>query len=95
MPNSAFEPGDDICPPWWPRIIWDLHFGGSGGTKPPSPVNYPPAINDIMSSLAIHTFSYYMLYQQTAQNIRTQTEQKIAQTAAKLSQLHDQAAKNK
>jgi len=92
MPNAAFEPGDDICPPWWPQIIWSLHFPRvPHGGKPPPPVNYPPAIDDIMSSLAIHTFSYLMSDQKAAQNIRNVAEEKIAATAKQLSQLHNKA----
>ena len=83
MQKLAIEPGDDTCPPWWPSIIWELHHPHhTGGIIPHhSPVNYPPAINDIMASLAIHTFTYLMQDQKCAQEIRTQVEGKIAATA--------------
>ena len=91
MPNTAFEPGDYICPPWWPQIIFDLHhwqFPKRWG--PGSPVNYPPAMQDIMASLAIHTFSYLQLDQKAAQHVRTQAEHSIIETVKQLSQLHEQ-----
>jgi hypothetical protein len=91
MPNVAFEPGDEICPPWWPRVIWDLHYGHWPKVGPGGPVNYPPAIQDLMASIAIHTFSYLQLDQKAAQTIRTQAEEKIVDTAKQLSKLHDQA----
>jgi hypothetical protein len=39
MSIEAFEPGDEICPPWWPHIIWDGHFNLPPGINVPSPVN--------------------------------------------------------
>jgi hypothetical protein len=87
-----FEPGDELCPPWWPSIIWRLHFphwpGGSGSGG--NPVNYPPAIDDIMASLAIHTFSYLQLDQVAAQKVRTASEANIIATVSRLSKLHDE-----
>jgi hypothetical protein len=82
---------DDICPPWWPKIIWDLHFHRPiPGTKP-NPVNYPPEIENIMSALAIHTFSYKMSDQNVAQQIRTMAEEQISSAARSMSKLHDEA----
>jgi len=93
MPNPSFEPGEELCPPWWPRIIWDLHYWHWPKHKgpPPPPVNYPPAIQDLMASIAIHTFSYLQMDQKAAQVIRAQAEAKIVETAKQLSQLHEQA----
>jgi len=96
MPNPTFEPGDDICPPWWPRLIWWLHFRPWPGPEPgPNPVNYPPAIDDITASLAIHTLSYLLLDQKAAQSIRGQVEERIAMTAKQLSNLHDKSMKSR
>ena len=87
-----FDPDNpEICPPWWPRLMWRLHFPRPGGG--PGPVNYPPAINDIMASLHIHTMSYLMADQGAAQQIRTTTEQRLAQSVQNLSKAHDQAKK--
>lgn len=94
MANAQWEPGDDICPPWVSRIIWDLHVRHWPGGHGPGPVNYPPAIDDIMASLTIHTLSYLMRDQKVAQGIRTQVEERIASTAKQLSQLHDQSVTN-
>jgi len=82
---------DDVplCPPWWPRFLWDLHFpighrpGGPGG-----PVNYPPAIDDMMASLTMHTMSYLLLDQAAGQRIRALAERQLVDTAQKLSSLH-------
>lgn len=97
MSNSTLEPGDEICPPWWPKIIFDVHhwpLPKSWGL-PPSPVNYPPAIQDIMASIAIHTFSYLQLDQKAAQQIRTQAEELIIKTAKQLSTLHEKGMPQK
>lgn len=92
MPNTTFDPGDDICPPWWPQIIFDLHnWHWPKRWGPGNPVNYPPAIQDIMASLSIHTFSYLQLDQKAAQQVRTQAEHSIIETVKQLSQLHDKS----
>ena len=76
----------EICPPWWPRIIWDLHQYPS-----PSPINYPPVVEDIMSALAIHTFSYKLRDQGVAQQIRAMTEEQLSNSVRNMSKLHDEA----
>jgi hypothetical protein len=86
---------DDVplCPEWWPKILWDLHFiviPHRKGPVPP-PVNYPIAVNDMMAALSIHTFTYLMMDQEAAQGIRTQAEERLASTAQQLSKLHDQS----
>jgi hypothetical protein len=88
--EKPMEP-ENICPPWWPHLLWRLHIPlGLGREKPPSPVNYPPALNAILSSLAIHTLSYLMPDQKAAQQIRTSAEGQIIDTVGKLSSLHEQ-----
>jgi hypothetical protein len=83
---------DDIplCPPWWPRLIWDLHYWprpGGGG----NPVNYPPAIDDLMASLTVHTMSYLMIDQGRAAELRSMASKSMVETAEKLSKMHDEA----
>ncbi|MFC9327110.1 hypothetical protein [Kitasatospora sp. NPDC057015] len=79
-----------LCPPWWPQIVWDLHFHPRPSGHPwPGPVNYPPAIDDMMAALHIHTMSYLLRDQERAQGIRAQAEQTMAETASKLSELHE------
>lgn len=56
-------------------------------------MNYPPAIDSIMSGLAIHTMSYLMLDQKAAQQIRTASEQTVAATVQSLSRLYEQSMK--
>ena len=52
----------DLCPPWWPQLLWSLHFPpkGLGPGHPPSPVNYPPEINRILIALATYSGSYHI-----------------------------------
>jgi hypothetical protein len=89
-----FDPDNpDICPPWWPRLMWQLHLKWPGHGPGPGPINYPPAINDIMAGLHIHTLSYLLADQSSAQQIRTATEQRLAQSVQNLSKAHEQAKK--
>jgi hypothetical protein len=85
--DDAMDP-DTICPPWWPRFVWDLHFWKI--PRPgPGPVNYPPAVHDMMASLSIHTLTYLMMDQDAAQEIRNLAERRMVQTAQNLSRYHD------
>ena len=79
----------DICPPWWPKLLWQLHYF----PHPPGvgPINYPPAIEDMMSALAIHTMSYMLLDQAQAQQIRDVAQARLVETAGQLSALHEAA----
>jgi hypothetical protein len=89
---------DDIplCPIWWPKIIWDLHWwpphpGGPGG-----PVNMPAPMEDILSQLAMHTFTYKMLDQERAGEFRGLLESGISNTVQRLGAMHDEyVAKSK
>ena len=83
MPNTQFEPGDDICPPWWPRLIFHAHFPPEG-LGPNSPVNRPPEMNSILSALAIHSLSYHLLDSKVAETIRGQVAQHVSAGASKL-----------
>ncbi len=84
---------DDVplCPPWWPKIIWELHFF----PRPPGPINLPAAIEDVMASLTVHTMSYLLLDQQAGQQIRTVAEAQLVKTTQNLSKLHDESAARK
>jgi hypothetical protein len=85
--DDAMDP-DTICPPWWPRIIWDLHYWKI--PRPgPGPVNYPPAVHDMMAALTIHTVSYLMMDQEAAQKIRSLAEHQMVHTAQNLSRYHE------
>ena len=80
---------DDVplCPPWWPRLLWDLHFV----PRPwPGPVTYPPVMEDIMVDLHIHAMSYQLLDQAAAQQIRSIAEERLVDAARNLSKHHDQ-----
>jgi hypothetical protein len=90
-----FDPDNpDICPPWWPHLMWRLHFPIKRPGGGPGPINLPPAIDDIMAALHIHTMSYLMNDQSAAQQIRTITEKRLAQSVQNLSKAHDQARKS-
>ncbi len=82
------------CPPWWPQLLWQLHFPvvkhPGGG---PGPINYPPVIEDIMANLHVHTMSYLMLDQNAAQQLRHSAEQQLVKSVGSLTKLHDQAVK--
>jgi hypothetical protein len=85
---------DDIplCPPWWPRIIWDLHYWPPPPHgDPPNPVNYPAGIEDIVSQLTMHTMTYKMLDSERGQQMRSSLEDGIAKTVSQLSELHSRA----
>ncbi len=85
-----------ICPPWWPKILWDLHFFPRPVPLPgPGPVNIPQALEDVMASLTVHTVSYLLLDQQAAQQIRNVAEQQLVKTTQNLSRLHDEAVARK
>jgi hypothetical protein len=81
-----------ICPDWWPRLIWRLHFPIKipGPVPPPPPVNFPPEMDRIFQGLAIHTMTYSMADQKAAQAIRTQLEQTLSTSIKGLSKTHDE-----
>jgi hypothetical protein len=83
---------DDVplCPPWWPRIVWDLHVIKRPGV---GPINYPPAIDDMMASLTMHTMSYLLMDQdEGAQAMRNMAQERLVKTANRLTELHNRAA---
>jgi hypothetical protein len=77
-----------ICPDWWPRMLWHLHFPPKRPGPGPGPINYPPAIDSILAALTTHTLTYMYLDKEAAQQVRTVAERTITQTAQKLSRLH-------
>jgi hypothetical protein len=92
MPGRAAQETavDDVphCLPWWPRLLWDLHFL----PRPwPGPVPHPPAMEDILANLHIHAMSYQLLDQGAAQQIRSIAEERLVEAARNLSKHHDQA----
>jgi len=79
-----------ICPDWWPKIIWDLHFLHIPHEPPPNPVNLPAEMDRIFQQLAMHTMTYTMRDQKAAQTIRTQLEDSLASSIKGLSRMHDE-----
>jgi len=84
---------DDICPPWWPNLLWRLHVPSPPHWPGPGPVNYPPAIDNLMANLHIHTMSYLMRDQSVAQQIRGIAEQQMTNAVQNLSRDHEEARK--
>jgi hypothetical protein len=78
-----------ICPEWWPEMLWKIHFPPQRPGPGPGPINYPPAIDSIMASLAIHSLSYMLLDKAAAQRLRDFTEQTLSNTANRLSKYHE------
>jgi hypothetical protein len=93
--NPQPLPPREDAPAWWPQLLWQLHFPvvGKRPGPGPGPINFPPAIEDVMAGLHIHTMSYLMLDQTAAQQIRHITEQRLVQAVQNLSKSHDEAAK--
>ncbi|HKB03390.1 MAG TPA: hypothetical protein VKD90_14300 [Gemmataceae bacterium] len=77
-----------ICPEWWPRMLWKIHFPRPRPGPGPGPINYPPAIDDMMAALTMHSLSYMLLDKAAAENVRSVTETTLAETARSLSRLH-------
>jgi|SRR5215204_104686 len=85
-----------ICPDWWPRLLWNLHFQlrpkrPIPGGDPIGPVNYPPAVDDIMAGLHIHAMSYLMLDTDAAQEIRNVAERQLTNAVQNLHRRHQEA----
>jgi hypothetical protein len=79
------------CPPWWPQLLWGLHFHPRPWPGP-GPINYPPIIEDIMASLHVHALSYLMIDQGAANQIRTVAERRLMHAAENLSTYHKESA---
>lgn len=89
---------DDVplCPDWWPRLIWLLHFVRiPGEPPPPNPVNMPVEMDRIFQQLAIHTMTYTMQDQRAAQVMRTELEQHLSKSILGLSKAHDERMSRK
>ncbi len=71
-----------LCPPWWPKFLWDSewlpHHGGG------NPVNMPVEVDDVLIALTINVLSHRLADQERAASIRGLTVQTIGTTAQKL-----------
>ena len=79
-----------LCPDWWPKSLWDLHFVHVPW-KRPNPVNYPPPVESILSALLAHTSSYLLLDEKAALEIRTAAVKSIIEAAQAMERLHNEA----
>jgi len=89
------EDTDDICPPWWPRLLFRLHIPMPRPWPGHGPVNYPPAIDNLMANLHIHTMSYLMKDENAAQQIRGVAEEQMVNAVKNLSKDHEKATKTR
>ena len=88
-----FEDTDDICPPWWPRLLFRLHIPLPW--PGPGPVDYPPAIDNLMANLHIHTMSYLMRDENAAQQIRGVAEEQMVNAVRNLSKDHEKTTRTR
>ena len=87
-----------LCPEWWPQMLWKLHIPrpkliDDDGIPPWGPVNYPPAIDHIMSALLIHSSSYLLQDKAVGEQIRKMSVETIVNMAQKMDKLHIEAQK--
>ena len=78
-----------LCPEWWPKLNWDLHFGKFPWPPGPGPVNLPIEMDNIFKQLSAHTMTYTMRDQKLAQVMRTQLEGSLGNSIKNLSAMHD------
>jgi len=81
-----------ICPEWWPKILWDLHFVYIPWKRPGGPINYPPVTEAILSALLAHTSSYMLLDEKAAGAIRAAAVKSIIEAAQNMDRLHNENA---
>jgi hypothetical protein len=75
-----------ICPDYWPRSVWQLHFAPIPFKRHgPSPVNYPPVLDEIFALINAHTLTYLQADQKAAQIVRNATEKRIVELAPMMS----------
>ena len=74
----------DERPAYWSELEWLLHHG-------PNPVNLPQAMDSIQAALAMHTMSYLLEDQHSAQVVRNALEEQIISSVGSMSRRHDEA----
>jgi hypothetical protein len=91
--QQKYKTMDDVplCPDWWPLALWQLHFTKIPWPGPGNPVNYPPAINAILSALLAHSSSYLLLDQKAGAAIRAEAVKSIASAAENMDKLHSES----
>jgi hypothetical protein len=79
--NKLAGDGEDICPPWWPQILWDLHYYKIPWlNNPGGPRNKPPYVNEILSAVLIYSTTYVMEDKSQATKIRQSSLDTISAT---------------
>ncbi len=78
-----------ICPDWWPKILWELHFR-EVPWKRIEKVNYPPPMEAILAALLAHTSSYLLLDKKAAEGIRVSAVKSIIEAASNMDRLHNE-----
>lgn len=81
MPSGNGEP--PICPDWWPKLVWDLHYWPRPGV---GPINLPKDVEDLMGALATYTASYLLQDKEAALNIRNLAGKSLVSAARRLAE---------
>jgi len=84
---SNGDDGPPICPEWWPKLIWDLHYWPRPGG--PGPINLPPDVEDLMGALATYTSSYLMQDRAAAREIRNIAGRQLVNAAGRLAEAQE------
>jgi len=79
---------DELCPPWWPQFVWDVHFHKLPW-NPGGPVNYPPEIDNIFLGLAQYSLTFRMADQKAASALRSQVQANLLSAVKALGQQHE------
>ena len=77
----------DICPPWWPHLLWHLHHPPPivfPHDPPPNPVNYPPEINRILLALVTYSSTYQIGDEAAAMELRAIAQKEVLTAARNL-----------
>ena len=74
-----------ICPEWWPRSLWSLHFAKIPFKRPGvGPINMPAPVDALLVSLQTHTASYLMADEKVAKQVRSAALKNMAEMIKKM-----------
>ncbi len=76
----------EVKPIYWSELEWLLHHG-------PNPVNLPVDMDALQAAISMHTMSYLLQGQQSAQVVRDTLEKEIVTIVQNMSRRHDEAMK--
>jgi len=74
-----------LCPEWWPRALWNLHFAKIPFKRPGvGPINLPPYMDALLASLLAHTASYLMTDEKLAKQVRSAALKNVVEMVNKM-----------